>query len=677
MMHTWKILLVVCSVLYCFTDTMGQNYLNNRKPLYPKKYIELPLGSISAGGWLEEMLLRQKNGATGHLDKLYPNVMGSRNGWLGGDGDCWERGPYWIDGLVPLAYILNDKDLITKARPWVEWAINSQQPDGYFGPSVDYGPEPGLQRNRSRDWWPKMVMLKVLQQYYSATNDQRIIKLLLGYFRYQLKTLPEKPLGHWSFWAEYRAADNMNVIYWLYSVTGEKFLLELGDLVHRQGFDFKTFLTTDSVISRFNSMHGVNLAQGLKEPVIYYQRTGNKSDVQAVKTGLELIRLYHGFPTGMYGADESMHGANPTQGSELCSAVELMYSLENMLAITGDVDFADHLERIAFNVLPSQIDEQFVNRQYFQQVNQVKISRDIRNFDINHAETDNLFGFLTGYPCCTSNMHQGWPKFTQNLWFATEDNGVASLLYGPSTVKMLVGPGIPVTIKEETFYPFDETIHYAFSFEKGQQAVFPFHLRIPGWCSNPQVKINGEVQRLEPQSGIVVIKRTWKDGDVLQLTLPMNIQLSSWYERSVAVERGPLLYALKMEGTKQQHLFSAADAKYGETYITYEPASGWNYGIPENAVNNTGEFFKVNKLANPNKRYPWTLEEAPLQIETVAKQIPFWNMYSNMAGPQPYGYTIYGSMEIHKNPEQTIRLVPFGCTRLRIAEFPVIKNPIE
>ena len=48
------------------------------------------------------MLIRQKNGATGQMDTLYPLVMGERNGWLGGDGDQWERGPYWIDGLLPL-----------------------------------------------------------------------------------------------------------------------------------------------------------------------------------------------------------------------------------------------------------------------------------------------------------------------------------------------------------------------------------------------------------------------------------------------------------------------------------------------------------------------------------------------------------------------------------------------
>src|SRR5687768_16370518 len=120
-------------------------YINNRAPLRENPFIELPLGAVKPMGWLKEMLVRQKTGATGNLDRLYPLVMNERNGWLGGDGDQWERGPYWIDGLLPLAYILDDKALINKAKPWVEWAIKSQQPDGYFGPSKDYPHERGLQ----------------------------------------------------------------------------------------------------------------------------------------------------------------------------------------------------------------------------------------------------------------------------------------------------------------------------------------------------------------------------------------------------------------------------------------------------------------------------------------------------------------------------------------------------
>ena len=176
------------------------NYLNNRQPLLQKDYIELPLGAITAEGWMQEQLLRMKNGMTGHLNEVYEKVMGARNGWLGGDGDVWERGPYWIDGLLPLAYILKDKELIEKVQPWIEWTLASQKANGYFGPDTDRSYEPGLQRDNAQDWWPKMVMLKIMQQYYTATNDKRVIDFMTKYFHYQLKELPINHLGKWTFW---------------------------------------------------------------------------------------------------------------------------------------------------------------------------------------------------------------------------------------------------------------------------------------------------------------------------------------------------------------------------------------------------------------------------------------------------------------------------------------------
>ncbi len=195
-----RVYLLLVSILLAGLRTIAGT-VSDPPGLRENPYQELPLGAIKPRGWLKEMLVRQKNGSTVQLDKLYPQVMGMRNGWLGGDGDQWERGPYWIDGLLPLTYILDDQELIAKVKPWVEWAISSQQPDGYFGPSKDYPAETGLQRNNSRDWWPKIVMLKVLKQYYSATGDKRVLDLMTRYFRYQLRELPSRPLDHWTFWA--------------------------------------------------------------------------------------------------------------------------------------------------------------------------------------------------------------------------------------------------------------------------------------------------------------------------------------------------------------------------------------------------------------------------------------------------------------------------------------------
>ena len=678
---TGIVLSVFTSMAWC---TDNPNYPNNRYPLIRKPYMELPLGSIKAKGWLLGMLQSQKNGATGQLDVLYSQVVGPRNGWLGGDGDQWERGPYWIDGLLPLAYILDDKALKEKVKPWVEWALNSQRPDGYFGPDKNYPGEPGLQRNNCDDWWPRMVMLKILQQYYSATGDQRVVTLMTNYFKYQLKTLPGSPLGFRTFWAEYRVCDNLQAVYWLYNITGDPFLLELGDLLYKQGFDFTDMMLNRDDLSRMGTIHCVNLAQGIKEPVIYYQQHPERKYIDAVKKGFADIRKYNGQAQGMYGGDETLHGNTPTQGIELCSIVELMFSLEKMIEITGDLTMVDHLEKIAFNALPTQITDDFMGKQYFQQANQVMATRHVRNFDTNHDGTDVCYGLLTGYPCCLSNMHQGWPKFTQNLWYATPDNGLAALAYSPSEVIAKVGNGCPVKITEDTDYPMDDKIRFTLKIEdkKNAEIAFPLHLRIPGWCKGATITVNGEKwekegsgeANLTAEGGTVaIIRRTWKSGDYVELTLPMHVFTNRWQENSISVERGPLVYGLQMKEEWKQKEFAENEVhNYGKNYLEVTSPDKWNYGIVSPGRNQTEEQFKVTiDSAKQKATYFWNSENAPIQIKVKARELPHWQLYNEMAGPIPY--SIGYSVTPRPLSDEEITLIPYGCTTLRISQFPVVR----
>ncbi|MCF8242608.1 MAG: glycoside hydrolase family 127 protein [Melioribacteraceae bacterium] len=641
-----------------------ERYIKNRAPLNENPYIPLPLGTIKPHGWLLNMLESQRDGLTGNLDEVYDKVCGPRNGWLGGDGDGWERGPYWIDGLLPLAYILDDDNLKAKAQEWVEWSLNNQREDGYFGPIPFETPpenEPGLQRGNRQDWWPKMVMLKVLQQYYMATGDQRVVTLMTNYFKFQLENLPEKPLGNWTFWGQRRGGDNLAVVYWLYNITGDEFLLDLGELIHEQTFDWtKTYSDgTLRIVNPYPSLHCVNVAQGLKEPVVYYQQSKDEKYINAVKAGLDALRDVHGFVNGMYGADESMHGNDPTQGSELCSVIEMMYSFENIIPITGDTYFADYLEKVTYNVLPTQHDDSFTRRQYFQQANQIEVSHDAKNYIIDEKGR-NVFGVLTGYPCCTCNMHQGWPKFVQNLWYSTVDDGVAALIYGSSEVDIIVGGDKKVNIVEKTNYPFDETVQFTVNLD--DDVSFPFHLRIPGWCSNADVKINGEKYNSFEGGQVIIIDRDWSNGDVVELTFPMEIELSRWYENSYGIERGPLVYALKMNEQWEE----VKTEEWENSYFEVRSDDKWNYGILADAIENMD--FTFESKGNVTNM-PWNVANAPVIIKTNGKLIDSWKMYNGSAGKIP----------VQRWPERKsdhniteLVLIPYGCTTLRISEFPII-----
>lgn len=644
----------------------NNHYPTNKEPLIAQPYTALPIGNIQAQGWLKTMLEIQRDGLTGNIDSVYEVVCGPQNGWLGGIGDGWERGPYWIDGLVPLAYILDDDALKAKAQKWIEWSLKNQREDGYFGPQPlpDDAPKiPGTQQTMREDWWPKMVMLKIMQQYYSATNDERVLTFMDKYFRYQLKTLDKYPLGHWTYWANRRGGDNLAVVYWYYNISGQPYLLQLADIIHEQTYNWTEVFSGNDIrtVNPTPHLHCVNVAQGLKEPIIYYQQHPEKKYLDAVKKGLESLKDVHGFVNGMYGGDERLHGNNPTQGSELCSAVEMMFSFESIIPITGDTYYADYLEKVAYNVLPTQHDDAFTRRQYFQQANQVLVSDDERNF-FNDKNGRIVFGVLTGYPCCTANMHQGWPKLVQSLWYATADNGLAAMVYAASEVKAKVANGKEVHITEETNYPFSDQI--LFTIQSSESVKFPLQLRVPDWCKNPSVKINGKAENVTAEDNMITLNRTWKKADKVELTLPMEIKTSNWYENSVGIERGPLVYALKIGEAWRE----VKSPEHKDSFYEVHPTTPWNYGLFEQDLEKRNFEVMVNdKVAS----MPWNLENAPIEITTKAGRIPSWTLYNHSAGPLPSPNWPTRSYE---EKESTITLIPYGCTTLRISEFPVLRR---
>ena len=644
------------------------------------QYKEIRLGSIQPKGWLLNQLQIMRNGTTGHLDEVHTKIKND-NGWLGGKGDGWEETPYWLDGAVPLAYLLNDKQLQDKVKKYINWTLDNQRPSGYFGPITKWERETGKKItvedcDKGEDWWPKMIMLKVLQQYYSATNDSRVISFMTNFFHYQLNTLQNCKIGKWTEWAQSRGTDNALVAQWLYGITKDESLLQLAALVQKQTFPWSQWLGgRDWVINAatyqndkdWMTRHGVNVGMALKDPAVNYQRTKDEKYLKDLKTGFNDLMTLHGLPMGIFSADEDLHGNDPTQGTELCAIVEAQYSLEQIVAITGDLSYMDALERMTFNALPTQTTDDYNSKQYFQVANQVQVSRGVFNFSLPFDRSmNNVYGMRSGYTCCLANMHQGWTKFASHLWYQAPGNGLAALAYSPNQITARVGKdNSEVVINEVTNYPFEELVRFEITARK--QTAFPLQLRIPKWCKNPTVTINGQALSIEQNGQLVIIDRAWKNGDKLILKLPMEVTTSNWGRNSRAIERGPLVYALKLE---EQWQMGNEEAE--GSYYSIFPKGDWNYGLLETIIKDPVKNLEVKNVKQVTGNFIWNLSHAPIEIIASAKKIPGWKLLNEVA-PQP----VTDRTGIYKgkvdDKVDKIILIPYGCTKVRIVAFPVVK----
>lgn len=418
--------------------------VTNRPPLLPTPLVALPLGSVRPAGWLLTQCEMQRDGITGHAEELYANELGTNSAWLGGTGENWERGPYYVRGLVALAYTLNDAGLKHKAQKWMDWLLDHQWSDGYIGPSAN------------NDWWPRILATDTLKDYYEATADPRVPTVLSNYFHYMLVNLPTRPLNDW---AKARAGDEMAVALWLYNRNGDTNLLALVNLLRRQAYDWSGIFTSnrfDCYGTDFQPKHNVNVEEALKLPAVYYQLSRRASDSNAITLGIDHLMRENALSFGINSGTEFLAGDSSIQGVEFCAIVEAMLSLETAARITGDPLLVDRLETIAFNALPAATANDIKGLQYYTLANNVIATYGGHGFNQDYAN-GTLPGPRSGYPCCRYNFQMGWPKFVQNSWAATADGGLAVMAYAPTVVNTTLAGG-QVQITEDTRYPFEEQV---------------------------------------------------------------------------------------------------------------------------------------------------------------------------------------------------------------------------
>jgi hypothetical protein len=628
-------------------------YTGNRPPLAPSPFYKLPIGSITPRGWLRHQLELERDGMTGHLEQISPWLDFAKSSWADPQGQGkfgWEEMPYWLKGFGDLGCVLHDQAIMAEAKKWIDAALASQRPDGWFGPrqlltNLDGKP----------DLWPHMLMLNVLQSYYEAAADPRVIEAMSRYFKWE-NTLPVSAFGE-GYWPKIRFGDNIESVFWLYNRTGDAWLLDLARKIHAGMARWD-----EDVIN----WHNVNLSQGFRAGTVFWMLSQDPRHLASAERNYQKVFATFGqFPGGGFVGDENSRPGytDPRGGIETCGIVELMHSFEMLLRITGQPLWADRCEEIAFNTFPAALTADQKALHYVTCANQIQLDRDDKAPALDNSGTMVSYSPYEVYRCCQHNVSHGWPYYAEELWLATPDNGLCASLYAPCQVSAKAGDAAAVKITEETDYPFRDTVK--FTFESAKPAVFPLYLRVPRWCDSAAVSVNGQDAGAPSRPlAFIRLEREWHDGDTVILRMPMKLAVRQWHKNNdaVSVDFGPLSFSLAI---KERF------ASYGERNPDWPewevfPQSPWNYGLVLDAQNPAAS-FKLIQTGGPLAAQPFTPETVPLKLEALGRRIPNWQADAN---------NVVGKLQpspvLSGQPEEKITLIPMGAARLRLSMFPVI-----
>ncbi len=618
----------------------------------------LPLGSVRPTGWLARQLRIQSDGLSGHLDEFWPDVGQSQ--WFGGEAEGWERAPYWLDGVIPLAWLLGDPALQQKVTGYVQRIVDGQRPDGWYGP---YPLDAATQRY---DLWAILLANKMMVQYHDATGDPAVFRTVEASLRALARGVERTPLYNWG---RYRWFEGLIAAFYVYERTGEAWLLELAHRLREQGFDYPAFYRGEDVTHPTPrrglwtwGKHVVNTGMAVKAGALAWRLTGLEEDRLEPARMLAMLERFHGQVTGMFTGDECLAGRNPVQGTELCAVVELLYSLETALATLGDPLLGDRLERVAFNALPATFTPDMWAHQYDQQVNQVQCTHNPDHMWTTNGPESNLYGLEPNFGCCTANMHQGWPKLAAHLWMSTPEEGLAVLAYAPSVARW-EARGVPVTASLETDYPFRETL--LLRVETPGPVSFPLRLRVPEWAQGATLREEGKEETPLRPGTFHRVEREWRGTTELALRFPMRPRVSLRYHEAVAVERGPLVYSLRLEEgwTRINADKPGRELPHGDFEV--RPTTPWNYGL---LLPDGDPPAGIRFRERPVGERPFSPEGAGMEATVQGRLLPTWRMAHGWAAESP------PSPQESGEPLAELTLIPYGCTNIRVTEFPRLKG---
>ena len=634
----------------------------------------LPVGKVRPTGWLRTQLELQRDGITGRAEELYDDIGNSD--WLTGKRRgkqyAWERGPYYAKGLVSLAFALDDDVLKARARRWVDCILASQRPDGDFGP-------------KARNWWANMISLWLLRDWADATGDARVAPFLARYFDYQRAAFKEFSISDDSCWAKARAADELDVVYWLYARTGEAKWLAFARDVSAQTADWTTYYRTggDPSFPHGYRCHIVNFMQGLKAPALQWRLDGDPRKAGAYEAAFApdgWVMRTCGRPDRMVNGSEPLTDRSASGGTELCAIAERILSCQSVISVFGSAAVADDLETVAYNALPGTLAPDGKGIRYYSLLNQPACVDKLLLF-ANNGDRKEMVGAIcpgphSGFGCCRSNFHLAWPKFVQTMWMGTPDGGLAAVAYGPCRVS-----SNGFEIEEGGDYPFGGNVTLMVRGDAGRKTLA---LRIPAWAAGAEVKVNGAPETGMKPGTFHRIVRDWRAGDVVTLVFPLNVRASFWHHDAVAVSRGPLLYALKMD------MKDTVVERYKVPYENEWIERGGKLGFPRHELRpvlpwwgyalvrgTDGAFACEVSPVSLGKENPFRPGCAPVTLRMKAVPTDFggWGYMREGASARAIDPPPSPVPAGARQPE-TVELVPFGSTQIRISLFPWVRDAL-
>lgn len=592
-------------------------------------------------GWLRRQLEIQAEGLSGNLDKIWPDIRDSA--WIGGEKEGWERVPYWLDGFIPLAYLLENDDMIARADKYVNAILDRQQEDGWICPCTE-------DERETYDIWALFLIGKVLALYCDFTDSERaktgLYKAMKNF--YDVFKAGKIKLFQWG---EFRWYECFILLRYLYDCYHEDWMLELGKMLREQGTDYYDYMEEwKRPLNKWTlQTHIVNLAMMFKYEAVSCDLLQEEYKNHAEELW-QFLDKYNGTAVGTFTGDECLSGVANNQGTELCSVVELMYSCELLYAITGDAIWAERLEKAAFNALPATISDDMWTHQYVQQVNQIACETfPGKPFFRTNSEEAHIFGLQPHYGCCTANHNQGWPKLAMSVFLKT-DKGVLCSLMLPATLKTTIDD-THVTVKNETDYPFRHRCKYTVAADA--PVTFELKIRIPSWVKS--VKVNGkEIEVCE----YFCVEKEWNGLEIILVEMEDVPHFVNRPYDLHTVEYGPLVFALPIETEYKMHEYEKKGIERKFPYCDYElsPKSEWRYGF-------ANEQFEV--CYYEGDKIPFSSKEPRVTIKTNMNQVDweFADGYETVANKVPVSNMAAGEKEKKE-------LVPYGCAKLRMTEMP-------